>query len=306
MTVLERGWLSANNVLFCGPTGNVWVDSGYCTHASQTVALAEASLQGAPLHRLINTHLHSDHCGGNAALQARYPGLSTWIPPGEADAVRGWREADLSYRRTGQSCPRFEVDEVLLPGTELALGEGPDTRWQVHAAPGHDPNAVLLYHPGSRVLVSGDALWENGFGVVFPELEGLAAFNEVADTLDLIEQLAPLVVVPGHGRVFGGSADRVNEALKRARSRLDQFRQAPQKHTLYAAKVLIKFKLMEWQRVELDEVLRWATNTPYLTGLYQAMRSHSTQPLGEWLETLLLDLQRSGAARLDGRVLIDQ
>jgi hypothetical protein len=36
------------------------------------------------------------------------------------------------------------------------------------------------------------------------------------------------------------------------------------------------------------------------------MRSHSTQPLGEWLETLLLDLQRSGAARLDGRVLIDQ
>jgi glyoxylase-like metal-dependent hydrolase (beta-lactamase superfamily II) len=176
----------------------------------------------------------------------------------------------------------------------------------VHAAPGHDPNAVLLYHPGSRVLVSGDALWENGFGVVFPELEGHAAFNEVADTLDLIEQLAPLVVVPGHGRVFGGSADRVNEALKRARSRLDQFRQAPQKHTLYAAKVLIKFKLMEWQRVELDEVLRWATNTPYLTGLYQAMRSHSTQPLGEWLETLLLDLQRSGAARLDGRVLIDQ
>jgi hypothetical protein len=33
------------------------------------------------------------------------------------------------------------------------------------------------------VLISADALWENGFGVVFPELEGDDAFAIVAATL---------------------------------------------------------------------------------------------------------------------------
>jgi glyoxylase-like metal-dependent hydrolase (beta-lactamase superfamily II) len=305
MTVLERGWLSANNVVFRGPQGNTLVDSGYCSHSAQTLALVANTLQGEPLHRLVNTHLHSDHCGGNAALQAHYHALQTWIPPGEAGAVQAWRESDLSYRRTGQSCPRFQIQGVLQPGTELSLGAGTDTTWEVHAAPGHDPNAVLLYHPGARTLVSGDALWENGFGVVFPELEGQAAFEEVANTLDLIEKLAPQVVVPGHGRVFGGNTEVVAQALARARSRLAQFRQTPEKHTLYAAKVLIKFKLMEWQRITLDELLQWAQTTPYVTGLHATLRPGPEPGLADWLHTLLQDLQRSGAARLEGRVLID-
>ena len=45
------------------------VDTGYCIHAEQTLALVEAALQGAPLQRIVNTHLHNDHCGGNALLR---------------------------------------------------------------------------------------------------------------------------------------------------------------------------------------------------------------------------------------------
>ena len=39
MRVLERGWLSSNNVLFIGSRSTALVDSGYATHAAQTVAL---------------------------------------------------------------------------------------------------------------------------------------------------------------------------------------------------------------------------------------------------------------------------
>jgi len=53
----------------------------------------DSALQGRPLDLLLNTHLHSDHCGGNAALQARYPALQTLIPPGHADYVRVWDAA---------------------------------------------------------------------------------------------------------------------------------------------------------------------------------------------------------------------
>ena len=298
--VFERGWLSANAVLGLGPEGATLVDSGYCTHADQTLALVAATLGEQPLAQLLNTHLHSDHCGGNAALQARYPGVYTAIPPGEADAVLAWDEARLSYRRTGQRCPRFRIDDVLRPDSDIRLA---GLTWQVLAAPGHDPHAVLLYQPEWRTLISGDALWENGFGVVFPELDGESAFQEVGDTLDVIEALAPLTVIPGHGSPFGG-ATAVSQALARARSRLEQFVQSPEKHRQYALKVLLKFKLLEWQRVPLEALMAWARETPYL------QRQHALhaagQAIDEWLSSLLDSLVASGAAAREGDWVVDR
>lgn len=68
ISVLERGWLSSNNVLLHGTTpaeGAVLVDTGYASHAAQTLALLDTVLRPNEALRLIlNTHLHSDHCGG--------------------------------------------------------------------------------------------------------------------------------------------------------------------------------------------------------------------------------------------------
>lgn len=181
ITVFERGWLSANNILFMGQHDTALVDTGYCLHAAQTVDLVRDALGGRPLDRVLNTHLHSDHCGGNAALQQAWPGVLTAIPPGQADHVRQWDAYALSYTPTGQECPPFRADTLLVPGSCVLLGDKP---WQVHAAPGHDPHSVVLFEPQGRVLISADALWENGFGVVFPELEGDDAFAQVGATLD--------------------------------------------------------------------------------------------------------------------------
>jgi glyoxylase-like metal-dependent hydrolase (beta-lactamase superfamily II) len=49
ITVLERGWLSANNVVMRADTGSLVVDTGYATHAEQTVALIHEALEGCPL-----------------------------------------------------------------------------------------------------------------------------------------------------------------------------------------------------------------------------------------------------------------
>ena len=292
---IERGWLSANNTVFTEGVTAV-VDTGYCIHAEQTVALVDAALQGAPLQRIVNTHLHSDHCGGNAALQQRWPQARTSIAPGHAQAVRDWDEAQLTYRPTGQDCPRFVVDEVLQPGAETVLGL---QRWQVHAAPGHDPHSVILFEPQSRTLISADALWKNGFGVVFPEIEGIAAFDEVAATLDIIEQLQPAVVLPGHGSVFSDVAT----ALATARRRLEGFAQSPERHALYAAKVLLKYKLLEWQQHPLAQVYAWLAATPYYGLLHKAY--FSDQPASDWFAALVADLERSGAALRQGDLLVN-
>ena len=59
--VLERGWLSSNNIVFHEGREATLVDSGYVTHAAQTLALLDGALEGRKLTRLINTHSHSDH-----------------------------------------------------------------------------------------------------------------------------------------------------------------------------------------------------------------------------------------------------
>ena len=300
VTVWERGWLSANNTLLDGAGGATLIDSGYATHAAQTLALVQQTLQDRPLTGLINTHLHSDHCGGNQALQSHYPGLTTLIPPGQAQAVQEWNEKSLGYAATGQTCPRFVFQDRLKPGTTLRLGR---QDWDIHAAPGHDPDAVLLFQPEHGLLVSGDALWENGFGVVFPELDGLSAFDDVAATLDLIASLRARAVIPGHGPVFGGSTALVDQAVDRARSRLNRFVQNPAQHNRYAAKVLLKFKLQEFQRIETCRFHTWASETPLLIGLY---RHAGSDLFATWLETLLQDLHKSGALDIQEGWLVDR
>ena len=299
MTVLERGWLSANNIVFRGDlrgehSGTAVVDTGYCTHADQSVALIGAALHGRPLERILNTHLHSDHCGGNAALQAAWPQVHTAVPPGHFAQVQGWDAYALSYTPTGQQCPRFRADAALLPGTEVLLGERP---WQVHAAPGHDPHSIVLFEPQDALLISADALWENGFGVVFPELEGEGAFAEVAATLDVIERLAPRTVIPGHGPVFYDAP----RALDLARRRLDGFVRDPVKHALHGAKVLLKYKLLDWQHITLAEMEAWATATPYFALLHT--RYFGDREFLPWLHSLVESLVRSGAATRQGDVL---
>ncbi len=294
LVVLERGWLSSNNIVIRGRHGAAVVDSGYCTHAEQTVELVARAVGDRPLQMLVNTHLHSDHCGGNAALQSCWPELRSWIPPGLAAAVRDWDEVALTFVPTGQRCPRFVFQGTLRPGESIALG---DLSWEVHAAPGHDPHSVILFEPVSRTLISADALWQNGFGVVFQELEGERAFDEVASTLDVIEKLQPRLVIPGHGAPF----DDVAGALGRARSRLDAYVRDPARHAAHAAKVLLKFKLLEVQEVNVSNFVAWAEGTAYFGMVWR--RWFSGTPEAAWIGSLLQELVHSDAARMeDGKL----
>lgn len=294
--VFERGWLSANNVLLQDAQSATLVDSGYVTHQAQTLALVQHALQGRTLDQLANTHLHSDHCGGNQALQAHYPALKTWIPPGLSQAVQHWREHELSYQPTGQNCPAFAFTGLLQPGSTHRWA---DMDWQVHAAPGHDPHSVILFAPEHRLLMSADALWQNGFGVVFPELAGVAAFDEVAQTLDLIERLDPATIIPGHGAVF----TEVPPALALARSKLEGFAQNPERHARYGTKVLLKFKLLEWGQISRSEFSDWAMNVPYMRELHQRFGQGHSQLA--WLDMMLAELARSGAMQEVDGVLHD-
>ena len=295
----ERGWLSSNNVLLhddSGAAGTVLIDSGHLHHAAQTEQLLHHALAGAPLARIVNTHLHADHCGGNATLQRAF-GCRIGIPPGQWQAVQAWDDVALSYAPTGQACERFTADARVLPGSELQVGS---QRWQVHAAPGHDPHSIILFNAEQRVAITADALWERGFGVVFPELDGhpddASAFDEVAASLDLIESLDARWAIPGHGAPF---AD-VPAALAIARQRLAAFRADPLKHARHAMRALITFHLLEVGSQTWPDLLRWFGGVSLYGQLWLRMgrpqgtlAAYAEQTVGELVSQGVL-VQREG------------
>ena len=309
LTVFERGWLSSNNVLLHGSDGEaaVLVDSSHTLHGEQTVALLRQALAGQAvqtgqtdpadlkLATLLNTHLHSDHCGGNAAVQRAF-GCRIVVPPGEHAAALAWDEDALSYRATGQICERFVPDACVAPGQTLAVGA---RRWQALAAPGHDPHSLILFDDAAGVLISADALWANGFGVVFPELDGEQAFEDVGRTLDLIESLHARCVIPGHGPPFSDIAG----ALQRARQRLAGFIADPARHARHAVRVLVKYHLLEVQRQPWPDFQRWFAAAPLCAAVWQRLgRPEGT--LAAFAERSVHDLVGSGALSLrEGWVL---
>src|SRR5687767_738141 len=146
--------------------GHVLVDSGYVTHAHETLRrLAEPTALGdAPLARLVNTHCHSDHIGGNAAVIERY-GCRVTIPAAEAPTIADWSVQERWNAYVDQEAAAFRFDDTIEAGEAFAAG---GLEWQAHAAPGHDMEALMFFEPRHGFLVSGDALWRDGLGFVWP------------------------------------------------------------------------------------------------------------------------------------------
>ena len=294
--VFERGWLSANNIFHYGTDDVSLVDSGYCAHQNLTLDLVRNALKKhslPKLNKLLNTHLHSDHCGGNAALAKTF-NCEVYIPAAEEIAVKNWDSTLLSYDNLGQECPQFAHQGVLIPGEEILLGR---YLWKILAAPGHDPHSVMLYQADHRILISADALWEEGFGVIFPELWGEAGFEEVAQTLDLIETLPVDLVIPGHGSPFVD----VTKSLATARSRLDYLATDSERNARHGAKVLLKYRLLEWRNRDIVQVNDWIAKTPALISAAKLLN----MDMNEFVQWLPKALVKSGAAKLEGETLVD-
>lgn len=288
MRLLERGWLSSNNIVLHDGDQATVVDSGYVKHAAQTVALVGRAAEGRRVTQLVNTHCHSDHVGGNAALQRAFA-CTILIPDGEADNVARWDEKALDLAGLGQRNERFMHDGTLRAGDTLRMG-GLD--WQALAAPGHDMDSLVYYAPEARLLISADALWEDGFGVLFPEFGGEPGLQTARETLDMIAKLDLKTVIPGHGPAFG----EPQRALQRAYDRLEAFARDRGKLVRNALRVMVSFHLMDVGSAELPGIADLLERSPFASAASELYRL----PMPAIAERLVGDLAGAGVLRIAG------
>ena len=292
VVVIERGWLNCNQILLTSEHENILIDSGYGRHADATIDYVEQVLQGKLLHRLINTHCHSDHMGGNRALREHYACRVT-IPAGEVQHVVPWTAQSCWAEQMDQYAEEFQFDDVICAGDVF---DGGNLQWRAVAAPGHDMGALMFWCESERMLITGDALWERGMGFVWPSAEGNAPSSNIRAafaTFDVIEALNPATIIPGHGAPFFD----VKSSLEFNRSKLSALARDPVKAARNVAKSLFVFSLLDKQTMPVSSLESYIAKVPVFKQLDDAFLHMGLDAIAVMLKTELL---AAGAVVLRG------
>jgi cyclase len=184
-----------NNCGFLDAGGHtVVIDT--CATEKRTRALLDtvSDTTGSLITQVVNTHHHGDHTNGNyLATDAVVIGHRKTR---ELVLATGINHFDGVF--TGSDWGHLEArpPEVVFDD-RLTLYAGDLTVELIH--PGyaaHTTNDVMVWLPEKRVLFSGDLVF-NG-GTPFTVMGSVAGSRAV---LDVIRELEPKVIVPGHGPV---------------------------------------------------------------------------------------------------------
>ena len=209
------------------------------------------------------------------------------VPAAEAPFVERWDGRALLHDYCDHHVERFAVDHVLPTNTTHVWG---DLEWLALAAPGHDMGALVFFNAEHGILISGDALWEYGFGFVMPPEVDPAALPATRATIEMLAALHVRIVIPGHGEPFTD----VGAALDRARRRLAAFEASSLRIARHALKVNLMFSLLDRQRMPLDQMPAYLARV----GLYRDFNALFFRlPPARLAELLVGELVKTGAAR---------
>jgi glyoxylase-like metal-dependent hydrolase (beta-lactamase superfamily II) len=217
------------------------------------VAVVATGLQSAgyaltDVSRLVITHAHIDHYGlAGRVMELTGADLSMHAMTDLDCQKYRHPETAMSQRRDTYADHGIVEDErgedaehlgrwmpflhsvveasTRLRGTETVTIGGDE--WTVLHTPGHSLGHVCLWSPRRRLLLSGDHLlpgitppvtFERGFDAD-PMLSYLRS-------LQLVRDLEPELVYPGHGRPFGDAVGRIEAIIRNKMRRMDRIRRA--------------------------------------------------------------------------------
>lgn len=151
---------------------------------------------------IINTHTHTDHCGGNSYFKKNYPGCMLYAGTLEKlflenpELHNTMLFSASPLKPLGKISKYSEVDFTLDYGT-LRLDE---KKLEIHALPGHTADHIGIITP-ENVCFSGDALFSEQIMDKY-SLPNLFDIEASIATLNYIKELPADVFVISHRHSF--------------------------------------------------------------------------------------------------------
>jgi cyclase len=192
------GW-NANMAFVVTGDGVLVVDTGSSENMGVALRNLIRSVTDQPVRWIVNTHSHGDHWLGNHGFATDSPEIMA----GSASIARmrqqaqGWIDNfnEMTGGATGASRTLFP-DTIVDEPTERNLGGASVVL--LPSGGSHSPGDVVVWLPGSRVLIPGDVVYTDRAPSVW---DGSVA--QWIGFMDTLIGLEPLVVIPGHGRIEG-------------------------------------------------------------------------------------------------------
>lgn len=213
--------------------------------------LFRRELGGAPITRVICTHMHPDHIGQAGWICRRY-GAPLWMsrleyvtarmlvrdePPAPQEAIdfliaAGWDEAQIEgyrdryggfgkgVRELPQAFTRIEDRDDIEIGGKV---------WRVITGSGHSPEHVCLWQPELKLFISGDQVLPKITSnvSVWPTEPGADPLNDWLSSCWRVMAAIPddVLVLPSHNLPFKGlhaRLDRLIEGHEKQLKRLEK------------------------------------------------------------------------------------
>jgi len=223
-----NGWALVDTGIFSNTTREIW-------HG-----VLEDQLDGAPLTRILVTHLHPDHVGCAGWLARKFEAelsmsrdeyllcrvlVADTGKPAPPEGVRFYRRAGFDSAAIDRYIENFGAFGRLvspLPEAFCRLREGMKLRigehdWEVIIGRGHAPEHACLLNRELNLLIAGDQLLPtiSSNVSVYPTEPAANPLAHWFDSLTRLGRLLPpeVLVLPAHGKPFLGAHARL-QALR--------------------------------------------------------------------------------------------
>ena len=177
--------------LMSGDDGEVLIDGGI-SEVTEALLAAIEDLVGDPVDFVINTHVHGDHTGSNAALHEEGATIV---------AHRNIRSRLMDDDSPAAALPTITYDDGVT------LYKNGFTLQVMHVRNAHTDGDSIIYFPGVNVIHAGDVL----FNGIFPFIDSgnggsvdgyLAAMSKIIAIADNDTK-----IIAGHGEAIASRAD---------------------------------------------------------------------------------------------------
>lgn len=187
----------------------VFIDAGMTVSTGEYLwRIARERMKGDEELYLVLTHHHSDHVFGMRALEQR--GATVLAHELFADELTegGGRYKELIIAKFGWDREKgdailgdvvLSTPDALVDGDTVLSAGGEELL--ILAVPGHEPGELAVYHPGSKTLFAGDAVYSG----MTPNVKfgGPDEWRTWISHLERLKRLEIDTICPGHGELCG-------------------------------------------------------------------------------------------------------